>query len=65
MKWAVELLECGITYKSRAFIKGQALANFFAKFTNVPKIEVVMEPVESLTWSLFVDGYSREVSSRD
>ena len=37
VKWAIELSEFDISYKPRATIKAQAMANFMAKFTE-PKV---------------------------
>lgn len=37
MKWAVELGEYDIYYRSRIATKGQALADFIAKVTLMPK----------------------------
>lgn len=44
MKWVVKLTEFDIYFKTRAVIKGQALADFVAEFANVSKMEEVMEP---------------------
>ncbi|XP_022864755.1 uncharacterized protein LOC111384672 [Olea europaea var. sylvestris] len=60
LKWVVELSEFDIVFTTRASIKGQALANFVAEFTNVSEVEEVMEPVEPPTWNLFVDGLAGE-----
>ncbi|KAL2531505.1 Ribonuclease H [Abeliophyllum distichum] len=48
LKWAIELSQFDIVYKPRAAIKGQALADFIAEFTNPPVTDVPMTPTEPL-----------------
>ena len=40
MKWALELMDQGVTYAARTAIKSQVLANFVAEWT-----EIQMPPV--------------------
>ncbi|XP_022875567.1 uncharacterized protein LOC111394008 [Olea europaea var. sylvestris] len=56
LKWAVKLCEFDIVFKIRVAIKGRALVDFVAEFTNAPEMEEVMESVEPPTRNLFVDG---------
>ncbi|XP_022891957.1 uncharacterized protein LOC111406817 [Olea europaea var. sylvestris] len=56
LKWAVELSEFNLVFKTRAAIKGQALSDFVVEFTNLPDVDEIMEPVEPPTWNLFMDG---------
>lgn len=52
MIWAIELMEFDITFKTRAAVKWQALADFVTEF--IPILEI--NPVDPLIWNLFVDG---------
>ncbi|XP_022856950.1 uncharacterized protein LOC111378017 [Olea europaea var. sylvestris] len=63
LKWAVELSEFDLVFKARATIKGQALADFMAKFANLPEVDEIMEQAELPTWNLFVDGSTGDVDS--
>ncbi|XP_022855998.1 uncharacterized protein LOC111377175 [Olea europaea var. sylvestris] len=63
LKWAVELSEFDLVFKTRAAIKGQALANFVAEFANLPEVDEIMEPIEPPTWNLFIDGSAGDVGS--
>lgn len=65
LKWAVELSEFDLTYIPRTAIKGQTLADFVAEFVKAPEVELNMEPADTPTWSLFVDGSSGENGSGD
>lgn len=47
MTCATKLSEFDIIFKLGTSIKGHALVNFVAKFTNVHKIEMIMELVEA------------------
>ena len=53
VSWAIELGEFDIEFHLRMAIKGQAVADFIAKFSNVPE-----EEEESLekAWTTYVDG---------
>lgn len=61
LKWVVKLTEFDIYFKTRAVIKGQALADFVAEFANVLKMEEVMEPSTPPTWNLFVNSSAKEI----
>ena len=52
-KWALELMDQGITYASRIAIKSQVLADFVAEWT-----EVQMPPavIDQEYWTMFFDG---------
>ena len=52
MKWALELMDQGITYASRMAIKSQVLADFIAEWTKVqtPLAIVDQELDEVLRW---------------
>ena len=66
LKWIVELGYFDISYFPRAAIKGQALADFIAKFTELTDGEQnkELEKPESQnqppSWKLFTDGSSNE-----
>ena len=42
-KWALELMDQGITYASRTMIKSQVLANFIAEWTEVQMPPTVID----------------------
>ena len=46
MKWAIELSEFDITYKPRAAIKAQAMADFVAEFAEA---EVCFDQLDAVT----------------
>ena len=52
-KWALELMDQGITYNPRTAIKSQVLADFIAEWT-----EVQMPPavVDQEYWTMYFDG---------
>ena len=54
LKWAIELSEFDIEYLLRSVIKGQILANFLVKISNVQPREIC-EP----SWILETDGSSK------
>ncbi|XP_059438049.1 uncharacterized protein LOC132170910 [Corylus avellana] len=55
--WAIEIREFDIEFLPRNSIKGQALADFLAKFTNLPDAE---QWLRDETWVVYVDGsYTR------
>lgn len=56
MKWAMELSEFDISYKPRASVNGQALANFIAEFVEAQAISMDVESSDAQIWNLFVDG---------
>ncbi|XP_022853497.1 uncharacterized protein LOC111374967 [Olea europaea var. sylvestris] len=43
--------------------QGQALADFMAKFANLPKVDEIMEQAEPPTWNLFIDGSAGDAGS--
>ncbi|KAH9751207.1 Ribonuclease H [Citrus sinensis] len=63
VKWAVELGEFDIQFKPRTSVKGQAVVDFIADFTEVetPHSEVLEE--QSKQWTLYVDGASNSKGS--
>ena len=52
-KWALELMDQGITYASRTAIKSQVLVDFIAKWTKVQMPSVV---VDQEYWTMYFDG---------
>ena len=77
VKWAVELGEFDITYKPRAAIKGQALADFVAEFTYAVFVLCIDQQGVSIsvpdshtpgpsisTWVLYIDGSFNTHGSR-
>ena len=56
-KWALELMDQGITYAPRTAIKSQVLADFIAEWT-----EVQMPPtiVDQEYWTMYFDGSLRK-----
>ncbi|KAG7599008.1 Reverse transcriptase domain [Arabidopsis suecica] len=58
-KWAVELSEYDIEYKSRVSMKAQVLADFL---TELPVLGTPEQP-ENQTWKLYVDGSSSKQGS--
>ncbi|KAG7564205.1 Ribonuclease H domain [Arabidopsis suecica] len=58
-KWAVELSEYDIEYKSRVSMKAQVLADFL---TELPVLGTLEQP-ENQTWKLYVDGSSSKQGS--
>jgi hypothetical protein len=53
--WAIELGQFDLEFVLRNAIKGQALADFLAKLTNLPKTE---EPKTEQKWVTYIDGSS-------
>jgi hypothetical protein len=53
--WAIELGQFDLEFVPRNAIKGQALADFLAEFTNMPRIK---EPKIKRDWVIYVDGSS-------
>lgn len=64
MQWAADLCEFDISYKPRTLVKGWTLADYIAEFTEAPNVNVTMEPLDSLTWSLLIDGTSGKTGSK-
>jgi len=52
VNWVVELGEFDLEFYPRTTIKAQVLADFTAKFRNLPKNQ---EPLERDTWIAYVD----------
>ena len=52
-KWALELMDQGITYASRMAIKSQVLADFIAEWTGVQTPPAV---VDQEYWTMYFDG---------
>ena len=52
-KWALELMDQGITYASRMAIKSQVLADFIAEWTEVQTPSVV---VDHEYWMMYFNG---------
>lgn len=63
IKWAVELSRLDVVFKGRIPVKGQALVDFVIEFTLIPKMEEEMKLAKPPTWSLFVDGSSKDIGS--
>lgn len=63
-KWAVELDEYDLLYKSRTTIKAQALTDFIAEFTPSMSARDEASPKKSKVSKLYVDGSSSRESSR-
>ena len=58
MKWAIELSEFDIRYKSKTAIKGQVLADFVMEFTSAELAQNAQAMNDLPIWKLFVDGAS-------
>ena len=56
MKWAIELSEFDIRYKSKTAIEGQVLADFIMEFTSAEPVENPQTPNDLPIWRLSVDG---------
>ena len=52
-KWALELMDQGITYASRTAIKSQVLADFIAEWTEV---QIPPAVVDQEYWMMYFDG---------
>ncbi|XP_059431476.1 uncharacterized protein LOC132164979 [Corylus avellana] len=59
--WAIELGQFDIEFLPRNSLKGQALADFLAKFTNLP--DITSWPSDE-TWVIYVDGSSTKKHGR-
>ena len=64
VKWAIELSEFDISYKPRAAIKVQAMADFMAEFTepelSLDEMDMTIVNDEDRVWQMSVDGSSKE-----
>ena len=58
--WAIELSEFDVQYHPRTTIKGQAIANFIAEFTN----EIGQQAEEVPQWNIHTDGSSNKQASK-
>ena len=56
IKWAIELSEFDIRYKSRTTMKGQILADFIMEFTLAESTEATQLTPDLPIWILSVDG---------
>ena len=67
LKWAIELSQFDIEFLPRPAIKGQALADFIAEFTNPEGERLEEVPITTTAklprWELFVDRSSNEGGS--
>ena len=63
MKWAIELSEFDISYKSKTAIKGQILADFVMEFTSTELAEATQLMSDLLIWRLSVDGVANAQGS--
>ena len=63
MKWAIELSEFDIRYKSKTAIKGQVLADFVMEFTSIEPAENTQTTTDILIWRLSVDGAANSQGS--
>jgi ribonuclease HI len=59
--WAIELGQFDLEFIPRNAIKGQALADFLAEFTNMPEVE---EPEIEQEWVVYIDGSSTKKNGR-
>ena len=55
MKWAIDLSEFDIRYKSRTTVKGQILADFIIEFTPAQSTEATQLALDLLIWKLSVN----------
>ena len=56
IKWAIELSEFDIKYKSRAAVKGQILVDFIMEFTTAQSMEATQLALDLPIWRLSIDG---------
>ena len=56
MKWAIELSEFNIRYRTKTAIKGQVLAYFVMEFTSAEPAKDAQTTTDHSTWKLSVDG---------
>ena len=56
IKWAIELSQFDIKYKSKNVIKGQVLADFVMEFTLAEPSGNTQTTADLPIWKLFVDG---------
>ena len=63
MKWAIELSEFDIRYKSRIVVKGQILEDFIIEFTLAQPKEATQLAPDLPIWKLSVDGVANAQGS--
>ena len=63
MKWAIELSEFDIRYRSKTVIKGQVLADFIMEFASPEPARDAQVATDPSTWKLSVDGASNTQGS--
>ena len=63
IKWAIELSEFDIRYKTKTAIKGQVLADFVMEVTSAEPAEDAQTMTDLLIWKLSVDGASNAQGS--
>ena len=63
MKWAIELSEFDIRYKSKTTIKGQILVDFIFEFTSAELTEATQSTSDLPIWRLSVDGVANAQGS--
>ena len=56
MKWAIDLSEFDIRYKSKTALKGQILADFVMEFTSVELAEATQATFDLPIWRMSIDG---------
>ena len=64
MKWAIELSEFDIRYKTKTAIKGQVLVDFVMEFTSLEPAENAQTPTDHPIWRVSVDGATNAQGSR-
>ena len=63
MKWAKELSEFDIRYRTKTAIKGQVLADFVMEFTSAEPAKDAQTTTDLSIWKLSVDGASNAQGS--
>lgn len=69
VKWSIKLSKFNIEYHPQEVIKGQAIANFIAKYTYDPVAEppevrdIHTEEVDQEEWVVNVDGFSTSIAA--
>ena len=58
MKWAIELSDFDIRYRSKTAIKGKVLSDFVMEFTSAETAKDAQATTDLSTWKLSVDGAS-------
>ena len=55
MKWAIELSEFDIRYRTKIAIKGQVLADFVMEFTSAETVKDAQTTTDFSAWKLSVE----------